>query len=209
MIGGCRTLFCFALVLVGTGVWWGFNRSPPVRNAPPPVGPIVALGDSLTFGIGAGARQGYVDRLQVLLRRPIINSGVPADTIADGARRVEADVLAHRPTIVIVLLGGNDLIQHLELDRSFKTLADVIRRIQDRGAMVVLVGLQGLSPIGVVGARYKRLARETESLYVPDILDGILGRQDFMADQIHPNADGYRIMADQIEKVLAPYVEGW
>ena len=209
MIGGRRALFCFALVLVGAGAWWGFNRSPHVRNAPPAVGPIVALGDSLTFGIGAGAEQGYVDRLQKLLRRPIINSGVPADTIADGARRLEADVLAHRPTIVIVCLGGNDLIQRLDPDRSFKTLADVVRRIQDRGAMVVLVGLRGLSPIGGVGARYKRLARETESLYVPDILNGILGRRDLMADQIHPNADGYRIMADRIAKALAPYVEGW
>jgi acyl-CoA thioesterase-1 len=173
-----------------------------VRNTPPPSGPVVALGDSLTHGVGAADGFGYVDLLSKLLGQPIINRGNSGDTIEEASRRVKDEVLAHNPGIVIVLLGGNDMLQRRDLDESFKILEEIVTRIQDNGSMVLLVGLQGLSPIGKVKGHYKDLARKKQCLFVPDILDGIFSKPGLMSDSIHPNAEGYRIMAERIYRAL-------
>ena len=198
----------FVGLLVVGGWWWG-GRSEPVRNAPPARGAIVALGDSLTAAGSAGKGQAYVNLLMRRFQVPIVNSGVAGDTVADAYKRLDRDVLAYRPTVVIVLLGGNDMLRQMDLDQSFELLAEMIRRIQDAGAMVVLVGLKGRMPYLGVGARYKRLARRTGSVLVPNIMDDIFGHRDRMADPIHPNAKGHQIMAKRIGNALAPYLEHW
>ena len=95
----------YDVIVVGAGVYW-FLRPEPVTNAPPGDGPIVAFGNSLTYGVGAGKGQGYVDILAQSIQRPILNRGVSGETIAEASRRVDRDVLSEKPSIVIVLLGS-------------------------------------------------------------------------------------------------------
>jgi hypothetical protein len=98
------------------------------------------------------------------------------------------------------------MLQNKDLDESFVELERTIRRIQGSGALVVLVGLQGLAPIGGIAGRYERLARQTGCVFVPDILGDVLGNPKRMSDGIHPNSDGYTIMADRIAAAIAPWL---
>ena len=202
-----RLVILIVLVAAGLGYWaWGGPRG--VVNSPPRPGPIVAFGDSLTQGAGAGGEQNsYPAVLSHRLGRPVSNAGIGGNKIADGARRLPGDVLRLKPGVVIVLLGGNDLLGQQDLDQSFRTLEALVQRIQAGGAMVVLVGINGLSPVGGLGGRYARVAKRTGALYVPDVLDGIFMNSKMMtSDMIHPNAKGYALMAERIGDALEPYV---
>jgi lysophospholipase L1-like esterase len=196
------------VVLVAAGAWWAFGRdgAPPLVNYPPGNGPIVAFGDSLTYGYGAEHNQSYPAVLAGMLQRPIINSGNPGDTSGEAAGRLDRDVLAHNPSIVIVLLGGNDYLRRRSLDDAFATIEQVIGRLQGAGALVVVIGLEPSLPFSGVGRRFRDVARERGCLYVPDVLDGIMGVRENLSDRIHPNAIGYRMMAERVAAVLAPHL---
>src|SRR5690348_1891098 len=147
------------LALIVGGWFWLRGGSYPIRNAPPGAGTIVAFGDSLTFGYGAPQGQGYVDALAEKIGRPIVNSGIPGNTIEQAHQRLTHDVLDFKPSIVIVLLGGNDYLQQKDLARSLADLKEIVREIQARGAMVVLVGLEGLLPFSGYNKKYAAIAR--------------------------------------------------
>ncbi len=167
---------------------------------------MVAFGDSLTAGRGAeGAENSYPAALSLLLGRPVENMGVDGDTVARAYERLEK-VLERSPSIVIVLLGGNDMLRRMDLDESFSLLETMIRRIQEEGSLVFLAGLEGLPLLAPVGKRYFEAAKNTGSVLIPDVLKDILGKPELMADGIHPNTAGYRIMAERIAKAMAPYL---
>ncbi|HMO78256.1 MAG TPA: GDSL-type esterase/lipase family protein [Candidatus Paceibacterota bacterium] len=81
-----------------------------ITNYPPKNGPVVAFGDSLTAGVGATANQDYVSQLQRQAGVNIINAGVSGDTTAEALARLNRDVLVYNPSVVIIWLGGNDII---------------------------------------------------------------------------------------------------
>lgn len=206
-----RLLFFLLLLLAGAAFYWFFGPSRVnswrIRNAPPAAfGPVVAFGDSLTAGRGAeGAENSYPAALSSLLGRPVENMGVDGDTVARAYERLEK-VLERSPSIVVVLLGGNDMLRRMDFDESFSLLETMIRRIQEEGALVFVAGLEGLPLLAPVGKRYFEAAKNTGSVLVPDVLKDILGKPELMADGIHPNAAGYRIMAERIAKAMAPYL---
>lgn len=178
-----------------------------VVNAPPRRGPIVAFGDSLTAGFGAEKYDlCYPEQLSYIIGVPVLNKGVSGDTIADGAGRLDRDVIAQHPGIVLLCLGGNDYLKRKNLDQSFRDLAAIIDHIQEDGAMVVLIGIDGLLPIGGFGGKFRKLAQEKGCVYVPDALDGILGHDSLMHDHIHPNGAGYKIFAKRVAKAVEPYI---
>jgi acyl-CoA thioesterase-1 len=200
-------VFRWLLLLIAAGaVAYHFWPATAIVNARPHAGPIVAFGDSLTSGVGAPQGQAWPDVAAGLIGKPILNRGVAGNTIGDAAARLGSDVLAEKPSIVIVLLGGNDLLRQMDLDQSFAELERMVRMMQDDGALVVLVGLESIIPLQGVGRRYQRIAEATGAVYVPDILDDIFANGTRMADTIHPNADGHRIMAERIAKALKPYL---
>lgn len=178
----------------------------PIENRDATGDVIVAFGDSLTYGTGAGNGE---DWPSIVARRcgcTVINKGVPGDTSGDALRRVDEDVLALEPHLVIIGLGGNDVLQRLPREETFQNLRQLVDRIQDSGAMVVILGLKGFPFSDDLSSGYKQLARETGSVYVPNILGGILSKPKYKADQIHPNAAGYVLMANRIYDKLEPYL---
>ncbi len=168
---------------------------------------IICFGDSLTEGVGAASGEDYPSLLEQQLKRPIVNAGRRGDTAADGLARVEPEVLARNARLVIVLFGGNDFLRQVPLAETRKNLEEIVRRIQERGAMVVLVGLRlGLftdeySPI------YEEIAGKHGALYIPQVLKGILSDPKLKSDSIHPNGAGYRIMAERILAQVKPLLE--
>lgn len=190
------------LALAGVAGWLWSRQSWPIRNLSPRPGPVVVLGDSLAAGVGSQSGQGYVGLLSQRLGIEIVNRGVPGDTTARGLERLETDVVALKPALVIVELGGNDFLQRLDPEETFANLREIVTRCQDAGAAVLLVGVQS----GLFGdrleKRYRDLARTTGCGYVPNVLQDILRSPALKHDAIHPNDAGYARMAERIEPEL-------
>lgn len=203
------------LLVIVAGGWWS-QRGPTIVNAPPGSGPIVAFGDSLTAGYGASSRdKSYPSVLSDLIDRPVINRGVGGDRVADGWARLEKDVLAEKPSIVLLGLGGNDLLGQRgagreqagdNLDEAFSQLGQMIERIQAQGAMVVLLGIKGQALVANIAWRYEALADQYGCVYMEDMLDGLQHNPAMMYDAIHPNDAGYARIAERAAKLLQPYL---
>lgn len=168
---------------------------------------IIAFGDSLTAGYGAKEGEDYPSKLSSIAGVPIINAGRNGDTTESALRRLEADVLSQDPRIVLVGLGGNDVLRRVPMSTTRTNLESIVRRIQASGAMVVLLGFEFPTFGADYGGLYEEIADEQGCLLVPDVLEDILTDRTLKSDEIHPNAAGYDLMARRVsgplEKLLA------
>lgn len=194
------------VALLAAVLGWGMGcaRAPEWVNFPPPnAGEWVAFGDSLTAGYEMGAGQNYPAQLGARLGVRIRNAGVSGNTTHDGLARV-AEVAAGRPRVVLLCLGGNDGLRRVGMAETFANLSAIIAELHGAGAFVVLIGVRSATLRDKYGAEFERLAKERRVLYLPNILDGLLGKPSLMLDQIHPNEAGYRVIAERLEKALRP-----
>jgi acyl-CoA thioesterase-1 len=199
-------LLATAALIVTAWLWWK-RSSPAFTNFPPTVrGPWVAFGDSLTAGTGAAPNEAYPAALGRRLGLEILNLGIPGSTTADGLDRL-AEALQPQPRVVLLCLGGNDSLQRQPGAQTFANLATIIDQFQQGGTFVVLVGVRSASVLDQHRRPFARLAREKRVLFVPDILDGVLGNARLMADTLHPNEAGYDHIAARLAKVLEPYLD--
>ena len=168
----------------------------------------MAFGDSLTYGYNVPREDTYPAQLSRELGKPIINLGISGHTIADGLRRVESELLPLEPSVVLLCLGGNDILRRNNPDNMRRDLSDIIERIQRTGALVVLIGIEGDGFIypGGQGDMYRELAEQHGCVYVPDILDGIVGKPSLMVDKIHANGAGYSVMVEKILHHAGDYI---
>ena len=162
---------------------------------------IVAFGDSLVAGYGATEQQGFVGPLSVKIGLPIINDGEDGDTTAQGLARLPG-VIAQKPDIVILLLGGNDALQKVPLETTKANLQQIISTLQQNHIQAVLVGVIGGFPIDSFASMYQDLANQYKVKFVPNILSGLIGNTKYMYDEVHPNAAGYDIATEKIYPVL-------
>ena len=200
-------LVAVAIVLAGLVAWLVLATGPaPAR--PTSGERIIAFGDSLVQGVGASPGHDIVSVLSRRLGIPIVNAGRSGDTTGAALTRLDSAVLSRNPRIVIVLLGGNDMLRRVPRATTFDNLDAIVSRIRARGAAVILVSVELGFGTGADGRAYEELASRTSSALVRDILDGIFGREALMSDGIHPNDRGYEIMADRIEPALKELVKG-
>jgi acyl-CoA thioesterase-1 len=115
--------------------------------------------------------------------------------------RLDNAVLARDADIVIVLLGGNDLLQGVPVQQRIANITTIVQQLRADGAAVILVGV-GSGALDPFEGALPGIASQTSSTLVPAILDGIIGVSGLMADLIHPNNAGHAIMADRIEPSL-------
>ncbi len=161
---------------------------------------IIAFGDSLTAGYGAQPGEDYPTRMAAILGIPIVNAGLSGDTTDMALARVDTDVLARDPRIVIVGLGGNDFLRGVPIGTTEANLRTIIRKIQSAGAMVVLIGYRFPSLNVNYGDMYERVAKDERCLLVAGVLKGIWTDPSLKSDEIHPNGRGYQLMAERIAK---------
>jgi len=163
---------------------------------------VVAFGDSLVKGQGATPGNDFVSDLSARIGIPIINEGQGGDTTASALGRLDSDVISKNPNVVIVLLSGNDALQQVPITQTFQNLKDIVEKIKQAGAKVLLVGEPGGVFLDPYASRFSALAKNENVAYIPNILNGLIGHNDLMADAIHPNDKGNKIMADRIEADL-------
>ena len=176
-------------------------------NRPHPQRPIVAFGDSLVEGIGASTANDWVSLLSDRYAFPIMNKGKKQDTTRSAQARLDHDVLQHDPFLVILLLGGNDIIVRIPKKETFRNLGNMIDRIQQHGAGVLLVGVRGGIVVDAFEGQFQDLAEVKSIPFIANVLEDILEDSRLMSDQLHPNDAGYRIIADRIDCLLSPLVQ--
>jgi len=173
------------------------NKVSPSR----PAAQVIAFGDSLVVGLGTTSGNNFVSVLSARVGVSIANAGRSGDTTGSALGRLQSDVIARQPEVVIVLLGGNDLLQAVPLSQRVANITSIAQQIRSTGATVILVGL-GNDPIDPYNGGLPGIATQTGSTHVPGILEGIFGVPGLMADSVHPNDAGHRIMADRLEPAL-------
>ena len=176
---------------------------------------IIAFGDSLTAGFGLTERESYPYLLQERLNSDgydyeVVNAGVSGDTSQGGAERIDWVLEQEGVEILVLELGANDLLRGIAVPRMKANLDRIIRKAKAKNVKVLLCGM--LAP-PTMGAEYVRaytsafpdLANEHGVEYLPFLLENIaLKRELNQSDGIHPNAEGTRIMMENIYKELKP-----
>ncbi|MEK7636394.1 MAG: GDSL-type esterase/lipase family protein [Patescibacteria group bacterium] len=191
----------FGVLILG-GVFYFFSMDRRYIDKPRTGSAVIAFGDSLIEGVGSSQGNDLVSLLSQELKIPIINAGISGDTTFSALTRVSLDVLNHDPKIVILLLGGNDAIRRYKPLDTFRNLEEIIARIHAQGSAVLLLGVRGGFFSDAYKKEFKSLAQKTKVSYIPDVLSGVFGRSRYMYDAIHPNDEGYRIIADRIKPIL-------
>jgi acyl-CoA thioesterase I len=165
----------------------------------------IVLGDSIASGYGVAPTEAFPSILSRQLGLPILNKGVGGDTTAMGLSRLQKDVLAEEPWLVIVELGGNDLLRRIPIAETEQNLRQIVTSIQEKKAIVVLLGING-GPFGRgYNELYQRVAKDTQSYLIPEIFKGILDDPKYRQDDvIHPNAAGQDLLANRIARELKP-----
>jgi lysophospholipase L1-like esterase len=190
-----------AIVILITWLLWPspFAR---VTNLGSTGSSVIAFGDSLTAGYGAVAGEDYPSRLSAMIGVPIVNAGRSGDTTESALARIDRDVLAAKPRLVIVGLGGNDYLGGTAIQTTEANLRTIVHNIQGTGAMVVLLGFRFPSLNANYEAMYERVADEEGCFFINRTLKGILTDPKLRSDAIHPNARGYELMAERMSGPL-------
>lgn len=200
--------FYFTIVLFVFSVWYlRYSHKKFLKQNRPTAGKnIIAFGDSLTVGEGATGARGFITILSKRIGVPIINAGHGGDTTHDALERLEKDVLSREPRLVLVLLGGNDALRRIPQKETFKNLREIIDKIHNKGSCVLLLGVRGGIFYDYFKRDFNRLAKEKNISYVPDIFNFFL-EPDLKSDYIHPNDEGYKVIANRIEPTLREMVQ--
>lgn len=180
---------------------FGCDRTPPLPTLSSDA-VVLAFGDSLTFGTGATPDQAYPQVLQGLLGRRIINAGVPGEVSAEGLARLPQLLETNPPELVILCHGGNDFLRRQPASEVAANLRAMIELIHARGAAVVLIGVPQLGLAVQPPDFYSELAKEFALPYEGEILHQLLTDRKLKSDTIHPNADGYRLMAEALQQLI-------
>lgn len=190
----------YVVIVVAIVAVWLLWPSPysRVKNLESPGSSIITFGDSLTAGYGAAAGEDYPSGMSQRIGTAVVNAGISGDTTQSALARVDADVLAASPRIVVVGLGGNDYLGGVPMATTEANLRAIVKKIQDARAMVVLLGFTFPSLTADYEAMYKRVAKDEGCLLVPNVMKGILRDPALKSDEIHPNARGYALMAERI-----------
>lgn len=178
-------------------------------GGPPPLAPladdarILAFGDSLTHGTGAGDGEGYAAVLERLSGREVIASGVPGELSAQGRRRLPGVLDTVEPDLLILLHGGNDILRDKDPEAARRNLAAMVDTAQARGIPVVLVGVPARALFFRSTADLYYTVAEREGLPLEaDIMETIIDSPELRSDSVHPNAAGYRRLAAAVHDLL-------
>ena len=175
---------------------------------------LVAIGDSLTAGLGVDASKAFPAQLEKRLAADgynirVINAGISGETSSGTLSRIEWVLTSLNPDYVILVTGANDGLRGIDTDLLQSNLDDIITKLKNRPVKILFGGMKMLPNLGPTYAGkfegvYKAVAQKHGVLFVPFFLEGVAGEPHYnQADGIHPTAEGYTRIVDHIY----PYVK--
>jgi len=183
-------------------------RQAPTGDRVAPGQTVLAFGDSVTHGTGAGPGEDWPSLLAARTGWRIVNAGVPGDTAQAARARLAPLLQAHRPALVIVELGGNDFLRRRPHEAVKEDLRALLQTAREAGVPTVLIGVPEPSLLGALTGRlrdaelYADLSKQERVPLVPDVMSEVLSEPAWRADPVHPNAAGYREMAERLHAAL-------
>lgn len=203
-------LLAAALALAGCS-----RKSDPLAACRLPAGAtVLAIGDSLTRGHGAEG-QGYAEQLQALLAAApgrdgtkVLNLGIDGERSDGLLGRIDAALAEHRPAVVLLTSGGNDFLRRVAAADTRRNLRTVVDRVRGAGAHALLFAVPSATLATAAGlggdhALFDELAEDGKVHVLRGVVAGVLAREALKADTIHPNREGYAVMARAAFDALA------
>lgn len=193
------------------------NEPVQYKTAPAPQqqfqGLIIAVGDSLTAGLGVAENDAWPFLLQNKLQQQgynwqVLNAGVSGETSSGTLSRIKW-ILAQKPDIVILETGANDGLRGIPVDVIKQNLTEAVRMLQEQGTIVILAGMQIVQNLGPEYTRdfakvYPAVAEKTGSILIPFFLKDVAGELGLnQEDTIHPNEQGHKVIVNTIY----PFIE--
>ncbi|MBK7657759.1 MAG: arylesterase [Betaproteobacteria bacterium] len=163
---------------------------------------VLAFGDSLTFGTGATPAQAYPAELERMIGRKVVAAGVPGEVSAEGLERLPRLLEETKPALLILCHGGNDFLRKLGEEGAAANVRAMVRLARQQGVAVMIVATPkpgfGVSKVKF----YEEIGKELSVPVETEVLADVLGSGSLKSDLVHPNAEGYRRIAEAVAKVL-------
>jgi len=163
---------------------------------------ILAFGDSLTRGVGVPIEQSYPSELARLTGLTVINAGVSGEVTAQGRFRLTQLLAQHQPDLVVLCLGGNDILRRLKSDLIEANLRAMISEIQAAGIDVVMLAVPVFGLFPSAPDYFSKLADEAMIPLELDIIPALEREIKYKSDGIHFNDEGYKLMASAVFQLM-------
>ena len=190
------------LAVLTLGLIMSACKTEPKQAPLPPEARVLAFGDSLTYGAGVLPEEAYPAQLQALIQRQVVNGGVSGELSGDGLRRLPIWLDEYEPKMLILCHGANDLLRSLSEEKAAENVRAMVKMARDRGIDVVLIAVPKFGLMRAPPTFYEDIAREFDIPIERYVLNDIVRNSALRSDSVHPNAEGYRLIAQALVKRL-------
>ena len=196
-----KQLLCVTLVVIACAFIGACSKQPELSPLAADA-TVLAFGDSLTYGTGAKPDESYPTVLAQLLNRKVVNGGVSGELSSSGLARLPGWLDEHKPALLILCHGGNDMLRKQSLDNAAANLREMIALARARNVQVVMLGVPRPGLLLSAADFYAQVAEQTGVPYQADTLAEILAKRSLKSDAVHPNGAGYKQMAYAVFDLL-------
>lgn len=196
----------------GTSSNTNSNPAGNIQNAKPGLGQIAVLGDSIAFGTGSQDQLNVPTACFAKAYAQVVSRHAVPGLTTNEILEKSNEALSLNPKMIFVSSGGNDAIENYYASGSYPETqsisesAELFDRLLASGALVVYLGLNPPIPGGERLVKISDLARQ-KGVLVVDAMAGFWNNPKYMADQFHPNDEGYRLMCERLVEAINPYFQ--
>lgn len=200
-----RNLIIVIILIAGIKYWKATHEVEVVESYSVPIGTkILAFGDSLTYGYGVSQNLSYPSKLSELLHVEVFNEGISGELSTQGLERLPAALDKYKPQILVLCHGANDILKNRDLSITKENLNKMVSLANKKGIFVLLVGVPSYGLLTFsVPSFYNEVAKENRIEIEDKVLLKIVESENLKSDRLHPNEQGYELMAKKIAKILS------
>ncbi|MEX2240032.1 MAG: arylesterase [Burkholderiales bacterium] len=197
-----RDMRLFRAFVVACAACAGACGDAPRLSPLAPDAVVLAFGDSITYGTGASEAESYPAQLERLIGRQVVRAGVPGEASAQALARLPHALEEHRPNLLVLCIGGNDFLRNLGKAQAAANVQTMVAVAKQRGVDVLLIGTPEKGLTVTPPAFYAEIAEQHRIPYEGRVIGEILRNSELKSDTLHPNARGYRLIAERVAELL-------
>ena len=194
-------VFRSALLIAAIALAAACGKTPKLERLPSEA-VVLAFGDSLTYGTGAAETESYPAQLEQLIGRRVVRAGVPGEITAQALARLPGVLDEHAPRLLLLCIGGNDFLRRTGRVQAEQNVRAMVKLARSRGIDVLLIGTPEPGLLVTPPAFYADIAEELGVPYEAGVIGEVLKDAALKSDPIHPNARGYRVIAERLAAAL-------